>query len=479
MKKYIWNIIRILIILLGVGTSFYFVKIITSLDMIPGKYYWVIICLLIILNILGIIGLFGKKIFSKIFGSIIYLIVIILSIIGINYGKDTLKFLNKAFNNNGLEVTGYSVAVLKSSDYNELEDLDGKTMGYLSIDEQKSKFLAILKSKITCELNAYDDVYSLYEDLIDKKVDSIIIDEAYLDLLEDDYDDINEKIKIVYNFEIENTISKTEEKVEKLEPINILISGSDSRSGKIVTKTRSDVNMIMTINPNTHTILLTSIPRDYYVRLHGTTGNKDKLTHAGIYGINMTKQTIEDLFDIKIDYTIKVGFNSVIELVDLIGGIDIDSDASFTTHCGDGGAVKTDVKKGMNHFNGAQALSYARERYAYKEGDIHRVQNQQQVLEAIIVKISKDKSLLKKYDKLLESFSELYRTDIPDTYIKLVVKDQLNTMKSWNIERQYVIGTGARKVTYSMPGRSLYVMIPNEDSVNSAREKIISVYNEE
>ena len=472
MKKNIWNIIKILIILFGISTSLYFTVIITKLDMIPTKYYIIILGLIVILNVLGIIGLFGKKIIIKIFGIIIFLVVSILSIIGINYGDDTLKFLNKAFNNNGLEVTGYSVAVLKSSSYDKLDDLDGKTMGYLSIDEEKSKFLAILKSKISCEVVSYDDVYSLYENLLDKKIDSIIIDEAYLDMLEDEYNDINDRIKIIYNFEIETTIDKKDNNIDKLEPINILISGSDSRSGKIVTKTRSDVNMIMTINPKEHTILLTSIPRDYYVRLHGTTGNKDKLTHAGIYGINMTKQTIEDVFDIKIDYTIKVGFNSVIELVDLIGGIDIDSDLEFTSHCGDGGAEKTKVKKGMNHFTGSQALSYARERYAYKEGDVHRVQNQQQVLEAIITKISKDKSILSKYDKLLESFSELYRTDIPEKYIKLIVKEQLDSMKSWKIENQYVTGTGSREVTYSMPGRSLYVMIPDQDSVEKAVNKI-------
>ena len=123
--------------LLGICLSVYFTIIITKLDMVPTKYYIIVVGLLVILNILGIIGLFGKKLISKIFGSIIILIVTILSIIGINYGDDTLKFLNKAFNNNGLEVTGYSVAVLKSSSYDKLDDLDGKTMGYLSIDEEK------------------------------------------------------------------------------------------------------------------------------------------------------------------------------------------------------------------------------------------------------------------------------------------------------------------------------------------------------
>ncbi len=492
MKKIIWNIVRIILILTSLITSGLFIKLITDLDMLPDKYYLLIVLSLVVLNVLGIIGIMSKKIIGRIIGIIIFVLASIISIIGINYGTDTLRFLNKAFNNNGLEVTGYNVIVLKSSDYNKIDDLNEKTVGYLSIDTNKDKYMAVLKSKITCELKGYDNPYELYESLLDKKIDSIVIDSAYIDLLEDDYDDIRDRIKVIYNYEIElvnnNDNNKDKKKKESDsdidwkyndDSINILISGSDSRSGKIVTRTRSDVNMIMTINKKTHTILLTSIPRDYYVQLHNTTGNKDKLTHSGIYGVNMTKNTIEDLFEIRIDYTVKVGFQSVIKLVDLIGGIDIDSDASFTSHCGDGGAIKTKVKKGENHFNGGQALSYARERYAYKEGDVHRVQNQQQVLEAIIAKISKNKSILLKYEEFLDSFSELYRTDLPSSEIKSIIKDQLNTMSTWKVKKQYVKGTGASKQTYSMPGRNLYVMIPNEDSVKDARDYILDIYNGE
>ena len=491
MKKIIWNIIKIIIILISVITSGLFIKLITDLDMLPDKYYFLIVIALVILNVLIAIGLMCKKLIANIIGFIIFVITTIVTIIGINYGSDTLKFLNKAFNNNGLEVTGYNVIVLKSSSFDKVEDLNEKTVGYLNIDTNKDRFSAVLKSKITCEMKSYDNPYELYEDLLNKKIDSVLIDSAYIDLLEDDYEDIRDRIKVVYNFEIESINSnntkdkKKEESNSDIEwkynddSINILISGSDSRSGKIVTRTRSDVNMIMTINKKTHTILLTSIPRDYYVQLHNTTGNKDKLTHSGIYGISMTKNTIEDIFNIRIDYTVKVGFQSVIKLVDLIGGIDIDSDASFITHCGDGGAQKTKVKKGQNHFTGAQALSYARERYAYKEGDVHRVQNQQQVLEAIIAKISKNKSILKNYDEFLESFGELYRTDLPSSEIKSIIKDQLENMSTWKVKKQYVTGKGASKQTYSMPGRNLYVMIPNEDSVEDARDYILKIYNGE
>lgn len=471
MKNKIYNIIKILFIVVSLGLSIYFVKVLKDLDMLPSKYFILLIFILLIFISLIVLLLKNKKIIPNIIGFILAILVMIGSLFGIKHGTKISNFLNKAFNNNGVEVTGYSVAVLKSSNYEKIEDLDGELMGYVILDDKKDEYMAILKSKVSVELKSYDDPYTMYEDLLDKKVSSIIVSEGFLQTLEDEYEDINDKIKIIYNFEIEETISSNDKEIKELKPVNILISGSDSRSGKIVSKTRSDVNMIMTINPQTHTILLTSIPRDYYVRLHGTTGNKDKLTHAGIYGINMTKTTLEDLFNIEIDYTVKVGFNSVINIVDYIEGIDIDSDITFDSYHIKGWTVQ----KGVNHFNGEQALAYARERYAYKNGDFHRVQNQQQVLEAIIDKISKDKKLLSKYDKLLDEFSELYRTDIPSNFMKLIVKNQLDNMKSWKIEKQTIDGEGARRETYSMPGRSLFVVLEDKDSVNEAREKIEDV----
>ena len=149
-----------------------------------------------------------------------------------------------------------------------------------------------------------------------------------------------------------------------------------------------------------------------------------------------------------------------------------DSDASFKSHCGDGGAIKTDVVKGINHFNGGQALSYARERYAYKTGDNHRVQNQQQVFTAIVDKITNDKSVLKDYDKVLDSISETYRTDLPSQFVRLIVRNQLSNMSKWTIETQIVSGTGAMDRTYSMPSVRLYVMKPDINSINLAKNKI-------
>ena len=347
-------------------------------------------------------------------------------------------------------------------------------IGYLSIETDYYNYLEVIENKLKADYQGYD-ISKLYYNLMNKELDAIVIEDSYIDMLEEQYQDFNSSIRIIDSYHIEKKNKTKSEKIEKLSSFNIYISGSDSRSNSVVANSRSDVNMIASINPNTNKILLTSIPRDYYVQLHGTSGLKDKLTHAGIYGIDMSRETLEDLFNIKIDYSIKVSMSSIVELVDLVGGIDIDSDITFQSFHIKGWTVN----QGINHMNGKQALAYARERYAYSNGDIHRVQNQQQVLAAVLEKIMKDRSILLKYDSLLNSFSDLYRTNMPKELITLLVKNQLNKMNSFEIERQYVDGTGSMSETYSMPSVKLYVMNPNMPSVTLAHDKINEVINEQ
>lgn len=465
--KYIKYLITIISLLL----SSYLIIELKNINILPNKYLLIISIILLLLNTIGIIILLLKNKWIKIITTIIYIILLLLNITGLYYINNTKNFFKNGFNNNNLEIKKYNVLVLKTSKYQKIEELTN--IGYLDNVIESKAYLNQIDIK---EKQEYKTIYTLYEDLINKKIQSIILDESYIDLLETDYKDILENTRIIYSFDITKEI-KNKEQTKELKPINIYISGSDSRSGLIEASSRTDVNMIMTINPKERKILLTSIPRDYYVRLHGTSGYKDKLTHSGIYGIEMSKHTLEDLFNIKIDYTIKVGFQSVINIVDLIGGIDIISDSTFTTHCKDGGAEQTYIKEGLNHLTGPQALSYARERYAYTEGDNHRIQNQQQVLEAIITSSFKNKNIIIKYKEFLESFKNLYRTDIPDTLIKEYIKNQLDNNKQWKIEKQVVKGTGSSNITYSMPGRYLYVMIPNNKSVEKATNNITNTLN--
>lgn len=464
MKK----ILKIILSILTLILSILCLVTINGLNMLPNKYFIILILVMSVLNLLGLL-IYNKKKWVNIVAIFIYLITIIISVIGYYYGSETIEYLRHAFNNDSVEISEYGLYVLKDkiSDINSI-----KSFGYLD-EENSDKSLKELKKRVNASEILYDDMYSLTQDFLNNKVNSMLLDKTYYNMLVDEKEIDESKINLIYSFNVEIKKNvKKDNSVDELKPFNIFLSGSDARSNYIATKTRSDVNMIISVDPKNKKVLLTSIPRDYYVSVYGKIGLKDKLTHAGIYGIDTSVKTVENLFDIKIDYYIKVGFSSVVEVVNLLGGIDIESDKAFTTYCGDGGAIKTNVKKGMNHFNGGEALSYARERHAYALGDRHRILNQQQVLEAVISKITTDKSILLKYDKTLSSLSKLYKTNIPSDLISLLVKNQLEDMSAYKIERQSVSGSDASMNTYTAPSKKRYVMIPYEKDVKRASENI-------
>lgn len=461
------NILKIVLSILTIILSIICIFTIKGLNMLPNKYFIIFVSIMILFNLIGLL-LYTKKKWLNIIGLVISIITIIVSIIGYYYGSETIDYLKHSFNNDSVEISEYGLYVLKKNNF-ELNNI--KNFGYLN-DEFAEKAVKELKSRTNAEELSYDDMYTLSNDLKDNKLNSMLLDKTYYNMLLDENEISEDDVKLIHSFNIEIKKKVTKQNVDTLKPFNIFLSGSDARSNYIASKTRSDVNMIISVDPKKKTILLTSIPRDYYVSVYGKTGLKDKLTHAGIYGIDTSVKTVENLFDINIDYYIKVGFSSVIEVVNLIGGIDIESDKAFVSHCGDGGAIKTNVKKGMNHFNGGEALSYARERYAYALGDRHRILNQQQVLEAVINKVTTDKSVLLKYDKLLKSLRKLYKTNIPSELISLLVKNQLEDMSGYKIERQSVSGSDASMNTYTAPSKKRYVMIPYEKDVKRASENI-------
>ena len=473
MNKKILIYIKLIIIFIMLLLSIYLFKVILDINILSTKYIIILISILVILNIIGILTLISKRILFNILSIIIYFILVIICILGINIGSSTLSFLNNAFNNNTVEINTYNVIILKNK-YEDIYKLNNKKIGYYLEDNDKEEVLNNIDDLIKVDKISYEDIYELYNNLLSKELDAILIASSYLDLLEEDNKDIYDNIDIIYSFEIENILTKKENSIDKLKPLNIYISGSDSRSKTIYNKSRSDVNMILTINPNTKHILITSIPRDYYVQVHGQTGLKDKLTHSGIYGLEVSEKTIEDLFDIEIDYSIKINFNAVTEIVDLVGGIEVYSDSTFNSYHKKGWTVK----KGYNYMDGEKALAYSRERYAYSSGDRHRIQNQQQVLEAVFKKIMKDKSILIKYDELLVSLNNLYRTTIPKEVISLFVKNQIDNMSTSTFDSNWVNGSNASLPTHTAPKSKRYVMIPYEDDVKKAHDKITKVLAE-
>lgn len=441
--------------------------IIISLGILPNKY--LIIGLIVVGLLYFIIGfiIFRKRgRIRKIILSILCIGFIMLDLFLFQYLNSTLNFLDKIKAGN-YQTENYYVISLKESSYNEINDITnlGLYSNYLS---KYDKAISILSEKISFSTTSYNSYNELTLALYNQEIETIILSASSKEVLSDIDSEFEEKIKIVYVFEVktESNVETTDTDVTE-ESFNIYISGIDV-FGDISTISRSDVNMVVTVNPNTHKILLTSIPRDYYVQLHGTTGAKDKLTHSGYYGINMSIETIEDLLDIEIDYYVRVNFTTVVSLVDAIGGIEVYSDTAFTAWTDK--SCKFPV--GNVKLDGKCALAYSRERYAYIGGDRHRVQNQQDVIKAIIKKAMSSKTLITKYADILESMGESFQTNMPSDKIYALINKQLDEMPNWTVETYSLNGSDSSNVTYTYGDQILYVMNPNMDTVNEAKNKI-------
>lgn len=463
---------RIILIIYLALTLFILGKII-SMNVLPSKYLIPLLIVYVIITIL--FGLFAWKNkfknWIKIVSNIIFVIFIVISSFGLYYLNSTLTLLDD-IKDKDYQLVDYYILVLKDSNFEKIDELNNRTLGiYESTDETYDKALKKLNKKISAKTNPYDSYLSEADALIKKEVDSIFISAVNYSMLNENIENFEQDTKILdtISIKIESNVKVKDADVTK-ESFNIYISGNDIY-GNIASVSRSDVNIIATVNPNTNTILLTSIPRDFYVQLHGTNGYRDKLTHSGVYGIDMSVTTIEDLLDIDINYYMRVNFTSLMKLVDAIGGVDVESDYTFKAVSGER------FTKGNNHLNGKQALAFARERKAFKDGDRQRGKNQQKVLTAILNKTLSSSTLITKYTDILDSLGGSFQTNMPTTKIYNLVNMQLDKMPSWNIESISLNGKDSHNYTYTYPKQKLYVMEPDINSVNEAIAKIDEIEN--
>ena len=397
----------------------------------------------------------------------------VFSFVGLKLAK-TLDFLGE-MTTETVNAKTYSVVVTKDSKYTKLEDLQYRMLLYYDNElNQNQASIDKLTGVMTIVTEKTNDVHELADKLIANEVDAILIEDSYYAIIEEEMEDFRDKIKIVYTFTLEDTIQTIAKEVSVTEePFVIYISGIDSY-GKISSVARSDVNMLAIVNPATRQILLVNTPRDYYVKLHGTSGYRDKLTHAGIYGIDMSVKTMEDLYDIDINYYVRVNFTSLIDIIDAIGGINVYSEYDFTSRIG-----KYKFKKGYNEINGKQALGFARERYSFADGDRMRGQNQQAVIDAMIKKVCSSKTILTKFDALLDSLKGSFQTNMEYTKMIDLVRMQIAEGGEWQVSSISVDGSGSMERTYSMGKRLLSVLIPYAGSINKAESIIKSVLNDE
>jgi len=471
MKK-IGRLLSILLATILIVASIVLLISLKKIDFIPSNYlnaaYIVVIIVGLILGLLLILK--TKKTIFKVFKSLVVLVSIILIFV---YGfaiyslNNTLDVLEDAFLMQA-EVTNYYVVVLKNSNFEEISDLENKNLLYLNNTDSK----VIDSFKLNLNFLEEENIDELKNKLFNEEVEAIIVSDIILNKYEDDDSEFNEKIRVLETISITKEIEDITKRVSiKNTPFNVLISGIDTY-GDININSRNDVNMIATINPNTNQILLTSIPRDYYVKLHGLEGYNDKLTHASYYGINTVVKTIEDLMDISINYYVKVNFTTVVDLVDKIGGIEVYSDRYlYLKGC--------NIKYGMNTLDGKCALAFSRERMSYEDGDKHRGRNQQAVIEAIFKKIASGTTIISEYNDIISSLNGKFTTNMDLKEVSGFIKHELSDLGKYKFLSNQVDGYGSLGKTYSYPYQDLWIMIPYENTIEEAKTLINKVLNNE
>lgn len=412
----------------------------------------------------------------EIIGKILSLLLSVLMVFGsvmINKGYSTLDDIT----NSNTKSTHYTIVVLKSSKINSLSELKNESIEYcLQYDEEKDMNEVIAEAKKK-ESSLNFDVAMTYsklgDDLYNNTVNAILINTAYNGMFEDNYPEFENETKEIWSSDIEAKVKDFSTRVSVTNtPFTIYISGIDTY-GSISTVSRSDVNMIITVNPNTKKILLTSIPRDYYVTL-ANMGKKDKLTHSGIAGPDNTVKTMQNFIGEDINYYARVNFTSLVTMVDALGGIDVYSDKTINGFWTD---RSVNIKEGMNHMNGKEALAFSRERHAYAEGDNHRVQNQQDVLMAMLKKMMSP-AVITNYSSVLKAISGCFETNMASSDITDLIKMQINDNASWTFKQKQFTGTGVMQTGGAyMPDSKLYYMIPNDDSVKENLQAIKDVLN--
>lgn len=476
------KVFSILLSILLVVASFYLLYQLIKINVLPTKLLFLITIIFVLLDAIFVLLLcyFSKGIVSKIICIVLTLVLLFGSCMGGYYISKTGSLLTNITNVTKHAKNTVSVVVKQSSDIKNKSQLNGLSVGTLrTIGTQgSSKALKELSNDgIVMNQSEYDSLSAMLEAFYNGEVDSIIINESSRSQILDmeSYADFDNNTRVVYqtSYKVENTDKANAVSDITSKPFNVLISGSDTRGG-FDENGRSDVIMVATINPKTSTILLTSVPRDFYVTTACDAadgcmqGALDKITHTGIHGTNTTKRTVEQLLGIEINYTFKVGFDTVTDLVNALGGVDVTVAPGYAFSNSD-----VSVHEGVNHLNGHDALEYARERYAYTEGDRQRTKNQQQVLMGIVNEATKP-SVITKYASIMDAMANTFSTTMSNEEISDLIKYQINNNPKWKMEQYMVDGTGDTLMCAEL-GDAAYVMVPNQSTVKMAKDKINAV----
>ncbi len=464
-----------------------FIVLLLYTKLISVKYIGVISAMLLVFLLL--VYLLVRKARKKIRFIIgVVLSVLILAVLGTGSlyiyktvsALDTITGVNK-------DVTKINVYVKEDDPAQKLADASGYTFGILSeldrdnTDQALQQMYYELGSDV--QTNEYSGLSELADSLNNGTTGAIILNQAYLDVLDemDNYSSFSSQLREIASLQVETVVQrKTPQVTEAVgsttetsdnssadaavtdEVYTIYVSGIDTR-GEMTASSRSDVNIILTVNTRTKQILMVSTPRDYFVPLSISNGVPDKLTHAGIYGVNVSMDTLNMLYDININYYFRLNFAGFEKIIDALGGITVNSDYEFDSQNTKG----YHFNKGENHLNGEQALVFTRERYAFKEGDRQRGRDQMAVIQGVVDKATQP-AFLKNYLSVMDSLDGCFETNVPYDIIASLVRKQLDEGGSWQGLSYSTDGTGDTQKPYSMSQKA-YVMIPDQTTVDKAK----------
>lgn len=435
-------------------------------NILPTKYIAVLVAILLLLiGALGYVQL-AKRMsnMNKILGQVMTLILCVL----LGFGNYYFHVADATFDNltDNKSVNTVSVIVLNESKASSITDLKTGTFGRSEAGTQTvmTKALADITDEVgkTISPEAYDSTEELGNDLLSGKIDAIVLDESMRSFFTDIFDNFDKTTKVIWTNDYEKEAEvNTKNVAVTSQAFNLYITGMDTY-GPVETEGRSDVNLVLTVNPTTHEILMTSIPRDYYIPQTCQNNQADKLTHTGVWGVSCTLSSVENYFDIDLNYYARVNFTGIWDIIDAIGGVDIDNPYEFT-----GEAGNFHFEKGKIHLSGEQALCYARERKSFLADDSVRIKNQERVLEGIIQKAISP-AILMRYTSIMDAVGNALQTNMTKDEMNALVRMQIDTMPGWKIHKIAVTGEDQENVYSPANGAPAWVMMPYEQSVKDA-----------
>lgn len=465
------GIIGKFIILLQLLMSAWLVISLWSTGMIPMKMLAVIVGIVFVLLIAAYVMQVSDSLGTNLLGMILSVLFMAVAA----KGATIFMSANSMLANVGgatYKIDNMLVVVRIDDPAESLMDAKDYVFGRQTYADQENteKMLSEIRSRVGQEISLveYGTVQSEAMALLNGEIQAAVYNEAFTGVLEESIEGYSDRVKVLDHFEIRTKVDTAGRSVDK--PFNVYISGIDV-SGPITTTSRSDVNIIMNVNPDTKKILLTTTPRDYYVTIPGISGEqRDKLTHAGIYGVDRSMATLENLYGVELSYYAKVNFTSLIKIVDALGGVDVESEYAFS-------AGGYSFSEGINHLDGDAALAFSRERYSFSDGDNQRGKNQEAVLAAIIKKASSP-AVLASANKILASISKSVETNMTQDEMAQLINMQLSDGGDWDVESQAASGTGDTQSCYSSGSQQLYVMWPDEAVVGELSDKMRVVLEE-